>query len=389
MDDVRWVESEGDLHALVAILAEEPAFALDTEFHRERTYWPQLALVQVAWSGGIALVDPLAVDVSPMRPLFESGAIVVLHAADQDVEILERSLGAVPVRMFDTQVAAGFLGHSSASLGSLASTFLSIELSKGDRLTDWLQRPLTSDQRVYAAADVAHLLELKDILTAELEARGRLAWVEDECRTLIEQRRRAQDPATAWWRIKEARQLRGRARGVAQEVAAWRERRAMELDRPPRSVLPDLGVVGVANRPPKSASALGSIRGLEGRRPSGAAAEELIAAVERGLALPQNELRLPHVEEVDRGLRPAVGLVSAWVSQLARDLLIDAALLATRSDLEALLRNDPEARLAHGWRAELVGLPVKRLVAGEAALAFEGGGQLVLEERSGRPISLA
>ncbi|HUS61930.1 MAG TPA: HRDC domain-containing protein [Acidimicrobiales bacterium] len=389
MDEVRWIERPDDLDALVAELLSEPAFALDTEFHRERTYWPQLALVQVAWPAGIALVDPLAVDVAPMRPLFESGATVVLHAADQDIEILERSLGTVPVRMFDTQVAAGFLGYSSASLGSLASALLDIELTKGDRLTDWLQRPLTDDQRVYAAADVAHLLEMKDILTEKLEARGRLQWVDDECRTLIENRRRAQDPETAWWRIKEARQLRGKARGVAQEVAAWREHRAMEVDRPPRSVLPDLGVVGVANRPPKRISDLGGIRGLEGRRPSGATAEALMAAVERGLVQPADKLRLPNVDEVDRGLRPAVGLVSAWVSQLARDLSIDAALLATRSDLEALLRDDPDARLANGWRAELVGRPVKRLVAGQAALAFEGGGQLVLEERSHRPITLA
>ena len=200
--------------------------------------------------------------------------------------------------------------------------------------------------------------------------------------------RNPQDPETAWWKIKEVRHLRGPSRAVAQEVAAWRERMAAQLDRPVRTVLPDLGVLVIANHPPAGLEELRNLRGLEGRVPKGEGAVGLMEAVRRGLELPPERLRVPPSDEVERGLRPAANLVSAWVGQLARDLRIDATLLATRSDLHALLRGDPSARLAEGWRAELVGDRVRRLVSGEAAIAFDGRGGLVLEERSRRTLAI-
>ena len=187
--------------------------------------------------------------------------------------------------------------------------------------------------------------------------------------------------------IKEVRQLRGRARVVAQAVAAWRERRAATIDVPVRYVLADLAIVGIAQRPPKSVKDLQKVRGFDGRHLKDGQADDLIEAVSVAVQAPLPEYKDVPPKELERDLRPAVGLVSAWVSQLARDEKIDSTLLATRADLEAFLRGDSDARLATGWRKGLVGEPVNRLVGGEAALAFAGDGELVLEERSHKPIA--
>ena len=234
---------------------------------------------------------------------------------------------------------------------------------------------------------MAHLLEARQTIRRELDERGRLTWAEDECRLLLTRVRQPQDPATAWWRMKDARSLRGASRGVAQSVAAWRERRASALDLPPRFVLPDLALVSIAHRPPRTAEELAAVRSLDSRHLKASVASELLDAVAAGMELPAAALSLPPAEDVDRRHRPAVALAAAWVAQLAFELEIDAALLATRSDLQALLRGDPEARLLQGWRAQMVGQPVRRLATGQAALAFDGRGGLVLEARSGVPVS--
>lgn len=221
---------------------------------------------------------------------------------------------------------------------------------------------------------------MRQKLTAELEARGRLAWAMEECEALRAKGRVVRPPDDAWLRIKEARSLRGEVAAVARSVAAWRERRAAELDQPVRFVLSDLAVVGVAQRRPKTLDDLRKIRGVDERHAKGKVGEAVLAAVDagRGGAVPKPA---GPSYDLDRRLRPAVALVAAWVSQLARDLEIETSLVATRNDIEALLAKDPNARLARGWRSELVGERIRRLVEGEAALAFDGNGGLLLEDR--------
>ncbi|MDY7106109.1 MAG: ribonuclease D [Actinomycetota bacterium] len=374
---------------LVESLRGEDRYAIDTEFHRERTYFPKIALLQIAWSGGIVLVDPLAVDLHPLAEVLDGPGVAVVHAASQDLEVLELACGTVPSRLFDTQIAAGFLGLATPSLATLHEHELGIRLPKADRLTDWLRRPLTEDQRSYAASDVAHLLELHTLLSDRLRERGRLGWAEAEFEQLRQRSRSTRDPDEAWRRIKEARHLRGKSVGVARMVAAWRERRAAEIDQPVRFVLPDLAVVGVAQRSPSSTSELRKIRGLEDRHLRNGVADELLGVVESARKAPPTPTKETRRPELARELRPAVGLVSSWVSQLARDLEIETSLLATRSDLEALLRGDEDARLSVGWRADLVGVPIRQLVSGDAALAFDGNGRLALEVRSHQPLPIS
>ena len=373
----QWIATQNELLDLVDVLMAEPRYAFDTEFHRERTYYPKLALAQFAWPGGTALVDPLAVDVTALRPLLESDTQCVLHAAQQDLDVLTHSCGAVPKRLFDTQLAAGFIGYGTPSLASLLQGELKVTVPKGDRLTDWLRRPLTDDQKSYAASDVAHLLELQDRITAQLERTGRVSWAEAACEELRVKPGSGTDPDGAWLRLKDVRVLKPKARGVARSVAAWRERRAMSVDSPVRQILPDLAILGIAQKQPQSVAELAHARGIDERHWRGNLGREIIAAVIEGM---QNEVHLPanDVEELDRNLRPAITLVSAWVSELARNEKIDTALLGTRGDIVALLRKDPDARLSIGWRAELLGDQVQRLVDGAAALTFDGKGGLRL-----------
>lgn len=375
----RWIDQQSDVDELVSELTASDAVGWDTEFHRERSYYPHLALVQVAWPGGIALLDPLTLDLTPLAGVL-AGAVSVLHASDQDITILERACGEAPAVLFDTQVAAGFLGMSSPSLASLVERFVGVRLPKGHRLADWSHRPLSEGEMRYAADDVAHLLQLHSVLTSRLEEKGRLAWALAECQMLLQRDRSTQDPDTAWWRMKDSRALRGDSRAVAQTVAAWRERRAERLDIPPRFVLSDMALTNIAQRKPTKAADLDGIRGLD-RRQIGGASAELLEAVRAGLNLSADALRLPALDEGERGQRAGVTLASAWVAQLGRDIGIDPAILATRADVVGFLRGSSSSRLANGWRAELVGEPVRRLVSGEAALAFDGD-NLVLEDRA-------
>jgi ribonuclease D len=381
----RWVDDQAAFAEVVAQLGRAEVYGLDTEFHRERTYHARLALLQLVGPDGIAVVDPLAVDVAPLVEVLRGPGRCVMHAASQDLEILGRVCGAVPSELFDTQVAAGFLGYSSVGLAGLVRGELDRSLPKADRLTDWLVRPLPEDAVTYAAADVAHLLELHDVLVAKLEARGRLQWAIDECEVHRTRSSIPPPPERAWWRIKEARSLRGRAAAVAQSLAAWRERRASEVDRPVRFLLADLALVAMAQRPPSSEADLRRVRGLDEGKRKGGAAKEILGVVAEGVQLPLEEVQVPPAESVDRSRRAAAALVSAWAAQRARDLDIDAAILATRADIEALLMGDG-GRLASGWRHDVVGEPIRALAAGEASLAVDPSGRLVLEARSGKPL---
>jgi len=372
---------------LVAAVEAAPVYGFDTEFHRERSYFPHLALVQLVWPGGVALVDPYQVDLTGLRRVLEGPGLAVAHAAEQDLEVLELACGAKPQRLFDTQLAAGFLGLSAPSLTTLVEHLLGERLAKGDRLTDWTRRPLSADQRQYAASDAAHLLDLHRALVTELDRLGRLSWAEGECHIMLSRPSRRAAPDEAWWRLKEARQLRGRSRGVAQTVGAWRERRAAATDRPARFILPDLAVVAIAQRPPTTADELAGVRGLDSRRAKGAAEAGLLDAVRAGLELNDGVLRQPPGEQIERRLRPVATLAGAWLAQRAAELRIDGPLLATRADLHALLRGGGGSRLASGWRRTLVGEPLRQLLAGEGALAVGSRGELVLEARSHRPVA--
>ena len=366
--------------------ATADAYAIDTEFHRERTYYPRLALVQIAWQDQLAVIDPLAVPIAALAKLLDGDGLAVLHAAEQDLEVLFHECGTRPRRIFDTQIGAGFVGFSSPSLATLHERLLGVELAKEARLSDWFQRPLPDHMLAYAAADVERLLEISDILQKDLHARGRLEWAEEECELLRERADSGRSPEAAWLKIKEVRRMDGRPRALAQAIARWREEYASRQNQPVRHVLSDLGVAVVAQRMPKSVAQLREIRGVEPRNLRKGADKDLLAFLDeiRGAKLAIAPTSRP--TKLEPALKPAVSLITSWAAQHAVESDLDPALVATRSDIEALLRGDPDCRALKGWRAGIIAAPVQQLLAGAAAVAFDGQGRLALEERSGRPI---
>jgi ribonuclease D len=374
-----WIDSDQDLIAFTQEALTESHFYLDTEFHREKTYFPQLALVQIATSQRTVIIDPLEVDMKLLRPLFDGPGMCVLHAAQQDLDVMAQSCGYIPSRMLDTQLCAGFLGYSQPSLASLLQSYLKVIVPKGDRLTDWLRRPLTKDQLRYAASDVAYLEEMSNIIFKELEERGRMQWAIDACEELRTRPTGPNPPEDAWLRVKDVRTLKGRSRWVAQAVAEWRENRAMDLDLPPRHVLSDIAILGIAQKAPRSAEEMLQSRGVDNRHVNGNQGRALLDAVKLGVdRSAEGDLSFPSHEgdDLDKSMRPAATLVSAWVTELARQSDLDAGLLGTRKDINDLLSSAPGARMSEGWRAEIVGHDIEDLVAGRKALTFtkENGG---------------
>lgn len=380
------VSTAEELDDVITSASTAERYAIDTEFHRERTYFPQVALIQLAWQDELVLIDPLEVDLKPLAELLDGNGLCIFHAGVQDLEVLDLSCGTIPSRIFDTQIAAGFLGVSTASLSSLLDRFLSISLPKGDRLTDWLRRPLTDDQLKYAASDVEHLIRLTDVLEEQLDEEGRSLWAAEESELLKDRPRNRRVPEEAILRIKEARSMKGQAFRVATAVAAWREQRAAETNTPVRQILSDLGVVAIAQQAPANSDKLRGLRGVEGRHLRDGADQEILTAVQVGIRMSPSDRQPPRAPELPKHLRPVVTLVTAWIAQLARDHRLDPALLATRADVEALLKKDMTGRLSRGWRQDMVGKPIAQLVGGEAAVAFDGDGHLVLEARSGQSL---
>jgi len=375
--DAHWVSDDGHLREVVDMCASAGAYALDTEFHRERTYFPQLALVQVRVADQTFLVDPLSCDVGEFGRAFSADSLCIVHAAQQDLEVLRQESGVVPSRIYDTQIAAGFLGLSSPSLATLVQMEAGEALPKGDRMSDWLRRPLTESQRRYAALDVAYLARIHGSQVERLTQLGRLDWVESACEDLRSRDHGPADPTTAWLRVKDVRTVRRADRGVAMAVAEWRERRAAELDIPVRRVISDVALMAIVHARPSTVEELASCRGLDVRSLGRGGAEAVLAAVvhgrDRAVDAPE-----PDHEPVDRRMRGVVPLLTAWIGEIARQNSMDPTLVGTRRDVVEFLSGDERARLRHGWRRQMVGEDLDRIVAGTAALAFQPDGSLRL-----------
>lgn len=370
MTSFEWIDDQDALDDVVTALCESDAYSLDTEFHRERTYEPVLALVQVATRDRIALIDPLAVDVTVLARAFDASRVCVMHAASQDLEILEAVCGAVPERLFDTQIAALFCGYRTSSLGKLVEGLLRVSLDKSAQLTDWTRRPLPEADLRYAASDVAHLLQLQDALLVELRSRDRVAWAEEEIERLRAKDRSAPAPETLWWKLRGKTKLNGKSRGVAQELARWRDQVARERNRPPRAILSDIALLSLSQRPPRSAAQLRGIRNFDARRFRHT--DALLQAVGRGVALGPKDLSLPpkkptNVASVDG----VISVCLAWLTQRANDEELDPTVLGTRDDVTQLVLNKP-SRLSSGWRRDLIGTELRAIIDGHASLRVAG-----------------
>lgn len=369
------IDNGRDLTALVERLRAGDWVALDTEFMRERTYYPQLCLIQLAGPDDLACVDPLALDdLEPLTALLTDDSVTkVLHAATQDVEILLQACGTIPAPIFDTQVAAALLGHpDQVGYARLVAAILGVELDKAHTRADWSQRPLGAEQIDYAADDVRYLAKLYPQLHDQLAARGRLDWIAVESQAMTDPARYTPDPARAWQRVKGIQKLRpGQQQAVAQ-LAEWRESTAMEQDRPRRWILKDDALIQIARKRPAVTAELASIRGLPDAviRRHGDALLDCIhdAAQSPAKALVADNAPLTPEQQ------PLVDLLMTGLRAQAAAVEISVGALAGRKELERLAGGERDLPITRGWRRAAAGQTLLDLLDGRITLRATANG---------------
>ncbi|OAN77446.1 ribonuclease D [Jannaschia sp. EhC01] len=367
--------------------ATQPYVTVDTEFLRERTYFAQLCLVQVALPGtddsDAVLIDPLAEGLSlePLYELFRNPNVVkVFHAARQDLEIFFVEGGLVPAPLFDTQVAAMVCGFGDqVGYETLVRKIAKASLDKSSRFTDWSRRPLSDAQKTYALGDVTHLRQIYEYLSAELAKTGRTHWLEEELAQLTNADAYVVDPENAWKRLK-LRSNSGRVVAIAQQLAAFRETYAQEKNIPRNRVLKDDALLELAGTKPKTVADLGKSRLLLRDARKGAIAEGLVAAVARGMSVPNSEIPKVAAGRDRSNLNPALAdLLRVLLKAKAEEAGVATKLIASSGDLDDIASGYADGAWASGWRKEVFGADAQRLLNGEIALSAKGSRVKIVE----------
>jgi len=348
--------------------------AVDTEFMRERTYWPILCLVQIAGPEEAAAIDALApgVDLTPLLTLMaDESTLKVFHAARQDIEIFVNLSGTVPRPLFDTQVAAMVCGFGdAASYETLVGKLAQASLDKSSRFTDWSRRPLTERQIRYALADVVYLRTVYEQLQQRLASNGRANWFAEEMAELSNSATYRSDPSEAWRRFRLRGRVDPRFFGVLREVAAWRETAARQRNLPRGRIMRDEAVLEIAAHIPKTIEALARTRSLSKGVAEGKMGNEILDAIQRGLAdMAALELPAPPRADPPPGLGPLIELLRVLLKQRCEEHQVAQKLLATAEDLEAIAADDEApVRALSGWRREIFGRDALALKHGSLAL---------------------
>ncbi len=371
------VTDTATLAALCERLRAEAFVTVDTEFMRERTYWPELCVVQLASATDVAVVDAQAagIDLAPLGALLADPAVTkVFHAARQDAEIFLQLFGAVPTPLFDTQVAAMVAGFGDqVGYDSLVASLTGGHIDKAHRFSDWSARPLSAAQITYAAADVTHLRQVYERLCARLEREGRLDWVGEEMAVLTRAETYRPDPETMWERLRPRTGNR-RMLGLLRAACAWREREAQRVNVPRGRLLKDESLLELAAVAPADAEALSRVRGVSRGFAEGKSGISLLAALAAARALP--EAALPEAPSGRDGPRPSPALVSLLKVLLAAKCEahnVAPRLLASSDEIDRLaLEENPDVPALQGWRREVFGEDALALKHGRVSLGVEG-----------------
>jgi ribonuclease D len=360
MPDAIWIDRDAQLPALARALEAQPSIGVDTEFLRERTFFPRLCLLQLSAADRIWCVDTLNVELAALVPVLTAAASPkIIHAARQDLEAFYLTTKRVLSPVFDTQIAAGCIGlKPQIGYAELANVLLGVTLAKGQTRTDWSQRPLSAEQLEYAADDVRHLGAIAAILSEKLRALGREHWVQEDCRALEQTELYEPDPAQAWQRLRGLQQLPPRPRARAKAIAVWREQAARDRDLPRSWILPDAAIFDLAQADPTSVAALKSLRSLPPNFNEGFA----LALLECLRAQADSE---PADQTSSQDLRPTAEQkelaqrLAALVDARAAALGISAEILAPRGELRALAMGKRDSHVETGWRRAEIGAALR------------------------------
>jgi ribonuclease D len=362
------ITTTADLAAACGRLAAHPFVTVDTEFLRETTYYPKLCLIQLASPDEAVMVDPLSpeLDLMPFFGLMADEAVVkVFHAARQDLEIVWMLGRLLPTPLFDTQVAAMVCGYGdSVGYEQLANDLAKARIDKSSRFTDWSRRPLTEAQLVYAESDVTHLRDIYLALDADIKASGRESWVAEEMAVLNHPGTYEVRPENAWQRLK-GRIRKPKELALLMELAAWREREAQTRDVPRQRVLKDDALMDIVQRGPRSVEALAELRSVPNGFERSRAGGEVLAAIERGLALDPKTLPRLERERGRAGNGAVLDLLKVLLKAIADAERVAPKIIASSDDLEAIAFDDEaDVPALKGWRRE---------VFGEKAVALKNG----------------
>jgi len=376
--DATLVVRNEQLEAVVADLQSCDFITLDTEFMRETTYWPQLCLLQIATADDLWLIDPLAeIDLAPLWATLtgDDAPLVVLHAAEQDLELIHLACGRLPPRLFDTQIAATLLGQGEQiGYANLVEQLLGQRLEKSQSRTDWCRRPLSARQLDYAADDVRYLYRLYPKMRAMLTERDRLDWLDADFQALSDPGRFQADPDRLWLRVRGQQRVRGNGLAILQTLAAWRETEARAQNRPRRWVLPDDLMVDLARHPPGNTNEMTERRGW----PKGlnhANQQAVLDRIQAARELPKSAWpERPEFKRPSPTEDATLTVLQTAARLIAQQQDIAPSLLATSDDLLRFLR-DPDApqALNQGWRRHLAGTPLRAVLRGEMLMGIVDG----------------
>ncbi|MFN3233373.1 MAG: ribonuclease D [Alphaproteobacteria bacterium] len=372
------IENTAELASVCDGLSNTPFVTVDTEFLRTDTYWPKLCLIQIGGPDDAWIVDPLAKGIS-LKPFAEllanENVLKVLHSARQDMEIFHHDLNTLPTPLFDTQLAAMVCGFGdSVGYDTLVQHFTKSKVDKASRFADWSRRPLSKKQLNYAIGDVTHLRDVYAALAAILEENGRASWLKEEMAVLTAPSTYAMEPEKMWERLK-TRSTNRRFLGRVQAIAAWRERRAQEVDIPRNRVIRDDALLEIAAHPPKDQAELGRMRGVSDGLAKGPQGKAILKALEEGDSRPEAELPEPKAPaRLPRGIGPTVDLLKVMLKMRCEDEKVAQKLVANVADLEALAADDDaDVRITKGWRHEMFGKDALALKNGKLALSMKHG----------------
>ena len=376
-----YIASQAELEAFVERARKSSILAIDTEFLREKTYYPKLCLLQMATDDEVVIIDPFEVDdLAALKPVLEDDDVVkVFHAGYQDIEILLYDIGCVPHPIFDTQVAAALLGQTQQiGYGALVHSMCGVKLKKTDSFTDWSARPLQDSQLEYAADDVIYLPKMYAAMIAQLEEKGRLHWLDVEFEEMMKPESYIPDERDRWRRLKHVGQLSRRQMAAAREVAAWREIEARKRNVPRKWVLTDEQIVESCKREPRTIDDLFMVRGIRERLTT-RDAREVIALVRSALdSAPDTWPQLPASGRNEPNVDVEAEMLLAIVRMRARENNIAIPTLASSADITAVARGHRQGiDLLKGWRKELVGDELVDFMEGRTVLAIEDGKPVV------------
>ncbi len=365
------------LSALCDRLRTERFVTVDTEFMRERTYWPELCVVQLASDTEVAVVDAQApgIDLAPLGALLADTAVMkVFHAARQDVEIFVLLFGDVPKPMFDTQIAAMVAGFGDqVGYDALVSSLTGGQIDKAHRFSDWSVRPLSQAQITYAAGDVTYLRRAYEKLCERLEKDGRLEWVSQEMAALGDASGYRTNPETMWERLRPRTNNR-RMLGVLRALAAWREREAQRSNIPRQRMLKDETLLEIAATAPANAEDLSRARGITRGFAEGKSGVSLLAAVAEAKALPDDQLpEVPGHRDSPKASPALVSLLKVLLAAKCEQFHVAPKLVANSEDIDRLAtEQEPDVACASGWRADVFGADAMALKSGKLALGVDG-----------------